>query len=352
MSSTAVRTRDRMTATRELNWFDGTYPEVLSRDGRTLMFTERGKTAIGRGEVYPIFVRPTAGGPAKNIGVGYGVAFSPDGRWALTRTRQALGEVSKLILYALRTGEQKTLDGTGLQSRGIPASFAGPRTILSVGRASGQSETRTFAQDIGGGPPVMLSHEPGVLASPVAPDGNHFISRRRDGSRWLATITASESSPLPGTFNANEGIMEWTPDGRSVYVSTINGDQLTVATRDLATGREAPVIELQPSVRQGFWGWASPLVTPEGRTFVTREHRIISLLRTMFLLTTVACNATGYIWGAEHCAQGSAPPVRGELPEGLERGHRGQAPQDAHLPRCAGGPRRTAQPSPVEGTTF
>ncbi len=52
--------------------------------------------------------------------------------------------------------------------------------------------------------------------------------------------------------------------------------------------------------------------------------------------------------GAESCAQRTAPPAPGQLFEGLERGHRGQAPQDARLPRCDARPRAAARPSNVE----
>jgi proteic killer suppression protein len=52
--------------------------------------------------------------------------------------------------------------------------------------------------------------------------------------------------------------------------------------------------------------------------------------RNTFLLPTVLCNVTVDVSyeGAEHRAQGAAPPVRGQFFEGRERGHRGQTPQE------------------------
>ena len=52
----------------------------------------------------------------------------------------------------------------------------------------------------------------------------------------------------------------------------------------------------------------------------------------------VARNVTVAHEASEHCAKGLRRLYGGELVEGSGRGYRGQAPQDADLPRCDEGP--------------
>ena len=66
-----------------------------------------------RSILYPIYVRPTDGGPAALLGNGYGHALSDDGRWALTSTRG--DRDSKIVRsYPLGPGPARTLDNAGL----------------------------------------------------------------------------------------------------------------------------------------------------------------------------------------------------------------------------------------------
>ena len=88
---------------RDLTWLGGSVVDAISNDGRQVLLTVRTGPTLegGRGsaslDLYPIYVRPTDGGPATLLGAGYGHALSDDGRWALTSTRE--DRDSKLVLF-------------------------------------------------------------------------------------------------------------------------------------------------------------------------------------------------------------------------------------------------------------
>ena len=70
----------------------------------------------------------------------------------------------------------------------------------------------------------------------------------------------------------------------------------------------------------------------------------------MFLLTTVARNATVYIRGAEHCAQGLRRLDEENSPKGVSADTVDKLRKMLTFLDAVADPERAAQPSPVEGT--
>ena len=267
-------------APRDLSWFDGTVPDALSADGSTLLFTERG--VAGRGiESYPIYLRPTDGKPAVRLGTGYGVALSPDGRWALCSTRPASGS-QELFLVPLGSGDMRTLDRAGLNifpSGGVPPAghFVDSARVAFRAR-SGTGAWRTYVQAIDGGPPQLVEHEPGGIVSPFAPDGSRFVSRRSDGSHWLATLAPSPAIPLPIPGDDRHYVTQWTADGRGLFIGRTTENLWSIAQLDLASGRMTPLAELVPRSPVGRRGVGLPHISRDGKTFVVSEFARLSAL--------------------------------------------------------------------------
>jgi hypothetical protein len=269
---------------RDLTWLGSSVVDALSGDGRQMLLTVRiGPTLEGGrrpGALYPIYLRPTDGGPAVALGTGYGRAFSPDGRWALTVTRTVTGggRESSLILYPLGPGSPRTLQRGGLDmsERAPNASFAGAdRIVFDAGAQDGAM--RTYVQSIDGGLPVLVQHEPGYVVSPVAPDGERFISRRPDGSLWTATLSPSEPVRLAFALQRNQFIRQWSADGRQVFVLTLHDDRSVVTRVDLETGQHTPHVEI------GRDRLAEPpgpdlRISRDGRTIVYTDGRVSSTL--------------------------------------------------------------------------
>ncbi len=268
---------------RDLTWLGSSAVDALSRDGRTMLLTVRiGPTLEGGRKVeslYPIYVRPTDGGPATFLGSGFGRALSANGRWALTVTRAARGGIeSSLVLHPLGAGASRTLERAGvvLTNFALNASFAGSdRIVFDAARAGGELET--FVQSIDGGPPVRVEHEPGQVVSPVAPDGERFVSRRRDGTLWMATLEPRPATRLTFSLQPNQFIRQWSDDGRSVFVVTLHDDRWVLTNVDVKTGKTVPHAEVMRD-RLAQRPGVDLRISSDGRTIAYSDSRYVSSL--------------------------------------------------------------------------
>ena len=237
---------------RDLTWLGGSVVDAISHDGRQVLLTVRtgatleGGRALTSLALYPIYVRPTGGGPAALLGNGYGHALSDDGRWALASTRE--DRDAKMVLFPLGPGSARTLDNDGLDMRpatnaGAKASFAGSNRIVFAARRD-EGQARTYVQSIDGGAPALVVHEPGRLVSPVAPDGDRFVSQRSDGSLWLASLSERPAVRIPFALQANQSIRQWSDDGRELFLMTVRDDRWVVTRVDVASGGTQPHREI------------------------------------------------------------------------------------------------------------
>jgi hypothetical protein len=265
------------TPRRDLTWLGHSVVDAMSDDGQRVLLTVRiGPTLQGRlgGELYPIYVRPSDGTAATFLGNGFGEALSPDGKWALTMTRA--GAASQFVVLPLGVGSAKTLDRDGLNVQGsLTPSFAGgDRIVFDAGR--GTEAPRTYVQAIGGGKPTLVDHEPGRIVSPVAPDGEHFISQREDGTLWLARLTEGSATPLPFALPPGQYIRQWTEDGGDVFILTLRQEGWQVTATNIRTGqrRQPFVIPRDPQSGPNFR--ASLRVSRDGGTIAYTDGRIKS----------------------------------------------------------------------------
>lgn len=231
-------------APRDLTWLDNAYLDAVSPTGDRVLFTVRAGASLEfQQDLYPIFVRDTAAGPATRIGTGYGLALSADGRWALTRTRPETG-APDLIVIPLGPGNAKRLPrgGVDVGAANSLADFAGADRVIMRAREDG-GPWRTYVQSLDGGVPVPIAHEPGEIVSPIAPDGSRFVARRNDGSLWVAHSTI----PAPAVrieLPRSSRILQWTSDGRGLILASDGGLRRAIGRFDLTTGRVTPIREV------------------------------------------------------------------------------------------------------------
>jgi len=258
----------------DLTWLADSVLDALSDDGEMVLFTVRSGSFDWDVPLFPIYIRPTSGGAPTLIGSGYGLAISPDKRWALARTRPVAG-VPELVVYPLGPGAARTLDRGGLDvgTANSTAVFMDPERVLFRARTA-EGPWRTYAQRTQGGVPSLVEHEPGAIVSPVSPDGEHFISQRGDGSCWVATLEPAQSVRAPIALAANQRIVQWTADGDGLYVATSEMRQVTISRVLLRTGK-ADVVRtvtndgLGDFTRFGLSGGAR--ISRDGKTVVSSE---------------------------------------------------------------------------------
>jgi hypothetical protein len=222
-------------------------------------------------------MRPTDGGPATHLGAGYGHALSDDGRWALTSTRADRN--SKFILYPLPLGTARQLDSGGLDmspsSASMQASFAGNDRIAFIARRP-DGQLQTYSQSIPDGLPVPVDHEPGTMASPVAPDGERFVSQRPDGSLWMTSLAPAPAARLPFTLQANQFIRQWSEDGRQVFVLTVGPDRWTTTKVDTKSGATQPHREIRRDRLEDQMFASSVRISRTGDVVAGTGNRIVS----------------------------------------------------------------------------
>jgi Tol biopolymer transport system component len=254
---------------RDLSWFDGSSSADLSRDGRRLLFCERGEGT----RALPIaYLRDTDGAPAEKLGDGRPLALSPDGSWAVI-ARQ--GPPAALILLPTGPGEARTLPAAALTSY-VNASFfpSGERLLILASEAGHQR--RCYVQDLSGGPPRPVSPEGASVdfaGHPVSPDGKRFAVRGPDGR--VGVLPTEGGSPLPvGGLEPGAVPLGWSSDGRSLFAWSREQLPARIVRVDLATAKGVIVRELRPTDAVGIVGISTVNLTLDGASYAyTYDHR-------------------------------------------------------------------------------
>jgi dipeptidyl aminopeptidase/acylaminoacyl peptidase len=263
---------------RDLSWFDGSALEVLSADGRTVVFGEiRGGGGVTRG----IYLRKTDGSAAVRLGDGFPEDLSPDGQWVLTRSS---GQPETWMLLPVGVGLPRTLPRGNVVGRSEANFLPGGKALAFGGREEGRGR-RIFVQDLNGGLPRPISPEGVRTAGLATPDGRfvegslgarHFLFGVDDGtSRELAFLSAEDSA------------LQWTADGHFLYVMRAAPWSDTAAQIyqtmeahidkvDVVTGARTPWKTLKPSDPVGLETVSDVYVNPDGTAYCYGYARTLS----------------------------------------------------------------------------
>ena len=245
-----------------LSWFGDSHAADLSPDGRDLLFW-----GFGTGGVeFTTFLRRTDGSDAKKLGEGMALALSPDGKRALV---SRLRPQPHLALLPTGAGEPKTLPGSFLQYHWATF-FPDGRRILIAAMEKGQT-SRSYIQNLEGGSPQPFA-EPGMLATLVSPDGHEIAGTTIEG---LQLIYRADGEGRPRAIEGalpDDLLVQWSADGKAIYVRGGEEGPLTTYRLDLATGRRDRWKDLAPPDPAGLLEYESGpkgvRITPDGRFYV------------------------------------------------------------------------------------
>ena len=143
---------------------------------------------------------------------------------------------------------------------------------------------RSYVQDISGGQPQPITEE-GIIALLVSPDGKRLVAWAPDkgpeGKYYLSPIDGTKSNPIP-RLEMGEVPIQWSADGRALYVRG-SGDFTTNIYRiDLSSGRRDHRTDIVPDP-VGFTFLETPggiRITPDGKSYV---YTYWTALRDLFL---------------------------------------------------------------------
>jgi len=248
------------TKERDLSWLDHSIPLDLSADGKTLLFSEGSE---GAGPLYAACIRKTDGSsPPVPLGNGNPYSLSPDGKWALS---VILSSPEKLVMLPTGTGSEKVLPAGPISHYAWARWFPGGKRILVTGRAPGHAD-RCYVQDVNGGEPKPITPEGAGRWSVVSPDGEEVLASDVQDKFWLYPVAGGKPEPVAG-LEAKDLPIQWSADGRSVFVEQHGVLSAKVYRFDLSTGKRQLWKELSPPDHAGLIGVFAVRVTPSGNAY-------------------------------------------------------------------------------------
>jgi serine/threonine protein kinase/Tol biopolymer transport system component len=258
----------------DLSWLDWSTPYDISRDGRTILFSEGGE---GGGPKYGAYLRRTDGSPAVRLGDGSPTSLSPDGKWVIQRPNVS---PAQFFLVPTGVGEQKALthdDINHLRATWLPDG----KSFVFSGNKPGHG-VRLFVQSIDGGPPKPITPE-GVSPAgfQVSPDGNVIAAVGSDRRSYFYSISGGEPRLIPGMIEG-EHALGWSTDGRSLFVLRGGPPPAPVFRLDIASGKEVLWKEFSPADPAGISAINGGEVVLDGKAYF---YSYIRTLSDLYLVT-------------------------------------------------------------------
>jgi len=255
---------------RDLSWFDWTYPTDISSDGKTFLFHESG---VAGGKDFGQYIRKLDGSPPVLLGAGANGRFSADEKSVILTAARYPNQVYQ---YPIGAGEQRQLTHDEIQK-----DSAGPlpdgKSVVFDGNEAGHS-SRVYRQQSDGGAPVPISPDGYQLDYALAsPAGKYVAGQGLDRRPCLLLVDGGEPQMIPGV-TALDGSIQWSTDGKSLYIYRFGGLPAQVDRLDLQTGRRTPWKTLAPRDRAGVHGITVIMMTRDGKICLYSYVRTLSEL--------------------------------------------------------------------------
>jgi hypothetical protein len=109
----------------------------------------------------------------------------------------------------------------------------------------------------------------------LSPDGKFVLGIRSDGKASLYPLEGGETRPVAG-LEAEDLPIQWSEDGRFLYVHRRPGIPNKVWLLDPATGKKQPWLEIKPG--EPVQGVGFLLMTRDGKSYVYGAQRVLSEL--------------------------------------------------------------------------
>ena len=256
------------TQPRDVGWLDGPAPEALSADGRTVLMAEMLR---GGGVANSIYLRRTDGSDAVRLGDGFPEDLSPDGKWVLAAP---VGREHWFILPT-GTGSPRTLPSGPFVQRFEANFLPDGRRIVFGGREKDHGP-RIYVQDVQSGSVQAISPDNTGTVGLATPDGR-FVIGVTAAKHFLYPVDGGAPEPFP-VMASDDIALQWSPDGRLLYVWRGATWPPVVDRVDISTGRREAWKTIQPADPVGVDNIFRILVTPDGKAYCHDYLRFLSEL--------------------------------------------------------------------------
>ena len=256
---------------RELGWGDNSFASDLTPDGTMIALSVQGE-ASDRG--YDVYLRKTDGSPAVRLGDGIPIQFSSDGKWVLTSYPSGLKPAStpQLVLLPTGAGQAVTLTHDSID-HGFATLLPDGKRFLFDGVEPGHAP-RSWVQDGSDGKPQPITPE-GVIGNHVSPDGKLMAAVDMENKFWLYPVNGGQPIALSG-IERGEVPIGWSADSKHLFVATVEAVPVRISRTEVSTGRRQFVSKVTPSDLAGLWGFLTVHITPDGKSYVYSDYRILS----------------------------------------------------------------------------
>jgi serine/threonine protein kinase/Tol biopolymer transport system component len=252
----------------DFSWLDYSFPAQLSADGKLFLFDEEG---AGGGAGYSVYLRKTAEDSAIRLGDGNAVSLSPDGKWVLALN---VSSPAQLVLLPSGAGEAQQITHDNLYHAWawwLPDS----KGIIFSAKQEGHG-ARIYLQKSITDQATPISPE-GIdpLLMVLSPDGAQVATVGADGLGYLYPLTGGPAKTIPG-FIAGDQPVQWSADGKSLYLYRPGGFPAKVERLDLATGKRTLWRSLAPADPAGVSQIGPIIMTPDASSYIYGYHRTLS----------------------------------------------------------------------------
>jgi hypothetical protein len=135
---------------------------------------------------------------------------------------------------------------------------------------------RTYVLTLDGTAPRAFGPE-GFGGTTVSPDGKYVVGRK-DNAFWMVPL-AGDQTPQPLPFvRDDEGVLGWTTDSGSIYVSDVSSIPVKVYIVDVKSGQRRLHHQAAPGDLSGVSNIRPGHMTPDGTFYTYGVSRTLSFL--------------------------------------------------------------------------
>jgi Tol biopolymer transport system component len=255
---------------RNLSWLDWSVLQVLSEDGKQILFTEGGEAQ----QKYGLYLRRLDGSLPKRIVDGYWGDLSPDGRWVVA---QDTGTPAQFVLVPTGVGESRQITHDNLIHL-YPRFLPDGRGLVFVA-ATSEGTVRMYYQLLDGGEPVAITAEgsggyPSLIT--LSPDGAYLIAPAPTGDSFsMYPVHGGQPRPVKG-LSTSDAVVNWSGDGKYLFTYTRGEVPARIYRVDIASGkRELFKVTSSPDLA-GVEDVTNLHITRDGRSYAYTCPTILS----------------------------------------------------------------------------
>jgi len=259
-------------AERDLSLYDYSIVDAISRDGKTVVFSD---DTAGSGPYYAVCLRKTDGSPVVRLGEGNALDLSADGNSVLAAV---FTTPPRLMIYPTGAGEPRNISFSNFESYNGGQFFHGGARILFCGVRAGES-SRCYVADAKGGAPRPVTPA-GTTEGTISPDETSVVARLASGGMAIFSLAGGPPRPVP-EVTPDDRVARWSEDGRSLILYRFTLVPTRLERLDLATGTRTLLREVGPADRSGVAVITPVLLSADEKSFA------YSVLRQADYLFTV-----------------------------------------------------------------